>query len=59
MPNGKEYHVLDRTGTNQVLILFNSVPIIYSNHFEGHKKLAELREQGYLTKEEFQIKNIG
>ncbi|MCR8868166.1 peptidase G2 autoproteolytic cleavage domain-containing protein [Peribacillus frigoritolerans] len=49
------YRVLDRTGTNQILVLFNSVPVNSSNHIEDLKKLAELKEQGYLTEEEFQI----
>ncbi|MFJ7364244.1 peptidase G2 autoproteolytic cleavage domain-containing protein [Peribacillus frigoritolerans] len=49
------YRVLERTGTNQILVLFNSVPVNSSNHIEDLKKLAELKEQGYLTEEEFQI----
>lgn len=63
MPNGegiatkakRGYRVLERTGINQILVLFNSVPIISSNHIEDLKKLAELKEQGYLTDEEFRI----
>jgi hypothetical protein len=49
------YRVLERTGTNQILVLFNSVPINNSNNVEDYKKLAELKEQGYLTEEEFLI----
>ncbi|MBT2667115.1 hypothetical protein J7J00_16585 [Bacillus sp. ISL-4] len=62
MPNGEGiatkakqgYRVLDRTGTNQILVLFNYIPINSSNHIEDLKRLAELKEQGYLTEEEFQ-----
>ncbi|MFJ8070900.1 SHOCT domain-containing protein [Peribacillus sp. NPDC096447] len=49
------YRVLDRTGTNQILVLFNSVLINNSNNVEDYKKLASLKEQGYLTEEEFLI----
>jgi hypothetical protein len=63
MPNGEGiatkakqgYRVLDRTGTNQILVLFNSVPVNSSNHIEDLKKLAELKEQGHLSEEEFRI----
>ncbi|TDL92492.1 hypothetical protein E2R55_05525 [Vibrio vulnificus] len=63
MPNGegiattakRGYRVLKRTGINQILVLFNSVPINNPTNLEDFRKLVELKEQGYLTEEEFLI----
>ncbi|MGM0879357.1 MAG: SHOCT domain-containing protein, partial [Bacillota bacterium] len=49
------YRVMERTGANQVLVLLNSVPANQSNLVKELKELAKLKEQGYLTEEEFQI----
>ncbi|MBX9972600.1 peptidase G2 autoproteolytic cleavage domain-containing protein [Cytobacillus firmus] len=51
----KGYFVLKRTGPNQILVLLNSVPS--RNEIDPVvklEKLAKLKEQGYLTEEEFQ-----
>ncbi|UYZ00678.1 hypothetical protein OJ967_09385 [Peribacillus frigoritolerans] len=64
MPNGEGiatssdhgYRVMERTGVNQVLVLLNSQPL--TNELDPVvklEKLANLKEQGYLTEEEFQI----
>jgi trimeric autotransporter adhesin len=49
------YRVMKRTGEKQVLVLFNSTPVIKSSRIEELKELVKLKEQGYLTEEEFQI----
>ncbi|MCP3739916.1 peptidase G2 autoproteolytic cleavage domain-containing protein [Rossellomorea sp. BNER] len=50
------YRVMERTSQNQVLIV---VPQIYKNHHyntvDQLVKLATLKDQGYLTEEEFRI----
>jgi autotransporter adhesin len=50
------FRVMKRTGQNQVLILLNSIPSIKEiDIVEKLEKLAKLKEQGFLTDEEFQI----
>ncbi|PEO50864.1 peptidase G2 [Bacillus sp. AFS026049] len=50
------FRVMKRTGQNQVLILLNSIPLIKEiDIVEKLEKLAKLKEQGFLTDEEFQI----
>jgi hypothetical protein len=64
------YRVMKRTGTNQVLVLLNTVPArneldtvekleklakLNEQSIEHLKELAKLKEQGFLTDEEFQI----
>jgi trimeric autotransporter adhesin len=51
----KGYRVMKRTGENQVLVLINSKPSTNKHDFVVKlEKLAKLKEQGYLTEEEFQ-----
>ena len=50
------YRVMKRTGPNQVLVLLNTVPSRNElDTVEKLEKLAKLKEQGFLTDEEFQI----
>ncbi|PAW29295.1 hypothetical protein BKC07_09055 [Peribacillus simplex] len=50
------FRVMKRTGQNQVLVLLNSIPSIKEvDIVEKLEKLAKLKEQGFLTDEEFQI----
>ncbi|SDJ20335.1 hypothetical protein SAMN05216352_1331, partial [Alteribacillus bidgolensis] len=52
----KGYFVLKRTGENQVLVLLNSQPSTnVLDPIVKLEKLANLKEQGYLTEKEFQI----
>jgi hypothetical protein len=51
------YRVMERTGENQVLVMFNASPSS-KNEIDPIiklEKLAKLKEQGFLTDEEFQI----
>lgn len=50
------YRVLERTGPNQILVLLNvQPPRTELDPIEKLEKLVKLKEQGYLTDEEFQI----
>ncbi|HET7579083.1 MAG TPA: peptidase G2 autoproteolytic cleavage domain-containing protein, partial [Bacillales bacterium] len=50
------YRVMDRTGSNQILILVNStLQFKQENHSKQLQRLAKLKKQGVLTEEEFRI----
>ncbi|USK50923.1 hypothetical protein LIT38_05535 [Bacillus sp. CMF12] len=51
------YRVLERTGENQVLVLFNSVPVNQSNLVKEIEELTRLKEQVTLLFKKFSLGN--